>query len=268
MKVEIKLDSGCRAVSCGGIICTGVGYTTKNGGCGGGHETRESALETIETFKKSLTKEGYTPIVVDERSTQTESNPKAKFDLMWRWNEKHEKKHYTISWNNYSDFGDMVGKTGAFSCCDWDAKNKLTDEHELIPVMDKIKEVMIKKNGINCECEIENEGFEHFSSCEERWNYLGRANAWHKKLVESCGFEENVGMSCTDLKDVKTLYNKAENKTRFRIYLKKCVDLHYEVDCRQASENGDFITEGFKPGKHDYSAVKILSIKNWVDKLK
>jgi len=277
MKVEITLENSAYALSVEeGRIHTSVGYSIK--GCGGlgPCSNAQEVKEKIERMKEGLIKDGHTPVVVDKRTIQSKGSlgtwmgeqpkPKAKFDLKWRWNKEHEKKHHILTWTNHSEFGDMIGKLGYAFCCNWYNSCEDFEDHDSISVEETIKK-FLEENKLDCEYEIENEYEQYFGNSDGRWDFLGRADEWYKKLIENCGFKEHRGISCHSIKDLQKLYDEAKNKTQFKIYLKKCVELHYEIDVREDTDNGDFIEEGYKPEKNAEGKENIMKIKNWMEKL-
>lgn len=285
MKIEVTMENGCYSeCTNGGRIYTSGGYFYDNGGGSISGDTKEEVIESIKVRREIIEKEGNTLVIIDKTTTKPkgkleawmgtpkteEKELKVKFELMWRFNRGHKKRHYVLKWCNFDEFDDMIGKKGYVSCCNWNHTGWEADEcreldHEVRP-MEIAVQKWLEENELNCDWEIGWEGFEKYSSSQGRWDIIGDAGVWYKKLVEHCGFEEHMGFSVHSVKDIQALYRKSKNKVQCKIYLKKCTALWYENECREASENGDFI-KGFTPHKHDIGAKNTISIKNWLDKL-
>jgi len=284
-KIEVKISNGCYSAGThGGRIYSSGWWSHNNSGgscCSG--ETREEVNKSIEELKIRFAEEGNTAVIIDERTKidkgkleawmGTPNAPKVelkiKFELMWKLNKEHEKRHYILKWINFEEFGDMIGKLGYVYCCNWyDGGSEIDNNvlsHEVQP-MELLIQKWLEENELDYDWEITKESTENFSNSQFRWDIIGEAGKWYDKLVEHCGFDDHKGYSVHSVKDIKKLYKEAKNKAQFKIYIKKCSDLWYECECREANENGDFV-EGFTPHKEDFSAKNILSIKKWVDTL-
>lgn len=282
-RVEVVLDSGCYCVDTNeGRIYTGIDYHVDNGGSCSTARDKEDLKKSLEFVKKDLIDKGHNPVVVDKRTTISKSGLgnwmgdnkpkelKVKFTLMWEFNLEHKKRHYVLKWINFEEFGDMIGKKAYVFCCKWNHAGMDVDKekeiiHEVRPMEIEIQK-WLEENELNYDWEIEEEAMESYQGSEGRWEIIRRAGTWYDKLVEHCGFSSHKGFTVHSVKDVQALYKSSKNKTQCKIYLKKCTELWYENECREASENGDYI-KGFTPNKDDMSAKNVVSIKNWVDKL-
>lgn len=181
----------------------------------------------------------------------------AKLEVEWKWNKEKEKKHYVLFLRNSNEFEDITPKPASTGCCLLDKEG----EHTHTPLKENIKGFIGELNTTKYELE---ESYEYWSGTDNA-NELRTLLSQSEEKLRKFGLEENTGIECCSVSDVKKWYKDCLNKVAFKIYFKKSIKLHVEF-YNKLKHNG-FLGE-FNPTKEDICPYHIYQINKWLEGLK
>ena len=176
-----------------------------------------------------------------------------KLEVEWKWNKEKEKKHYRLFLTNEDEFEDITLKPFQKPSKDID--------HDFIQLETNIKRFLNELGTTRYELE---EGYEMWTMTDDA-NELRTLLSQSEEKIRKFGLEENTGIECCSVSDVKKWYKDCPNKVAFKIYFKKSIDLHYEFYCKH-SHNGFFID--YTPDAGEICVNNIWKMRKWLEELK